>query len=1029
MLHWRKLLLPIIGSLFVLSVHAQVTVEIIIEEGNATSDCRDPFGSPEHVWSVNVADQGWIDFDAEGGCNQLQSLPYVAYRATVNCPDEIETAIPIEFRAFENNPGIGNPCSTIRPSSCIAETGATFNFPTTEPSRRYTITLPTGGDAEGYVRFTMQVSGIFIGGENNVPCTAINLGVISGGTSVGSASRSVFNNYCGTISEGEPDPSTVNAGWWNNVGVWYSFRTNDNPGDRFQIIANSDPENTGDPIFLQIGLYTTSDNTCSGDFNYIDGSGGSSSDPDLNERFEFSCDDPLLPNTTYYILIDGVTDTREDLFGVFGLEVNAFDYTPATLDTILCAGEELQVFGQAYTTSGTYAGMTEIGFGCDSTVIINLTVLDPIVAAYTQTANASAENIADGTVRIDVIGGSGSYTINWSDGGNGTQRSDLIGGITYTVEIVDEQGCSTELSVPVEFNNLLTAQVSSDTLNCFGDQNGRLVIRVQQGEPPYDYTWQSLTDTELNGNGTIRREADIAGLTSLPAGEYEIRINDGMSPEVVLIGIVVQPEELIAAVTEQQAITCFEACDGQLEVSVSGGTAPYNLGIPNQIAGSNTAFVDNLCAGTFTTLVTDSKGCNVSLQATLEEPELLTISAVTIKDVNCFGGTDGNITIESNRNDVAFSWNNGELGATLTDLAAATYEVNAIDENGCTATSSFTIEQPEAPLEATIEIVQEITCVGATDGQLRVMAQNENGRVDYMWNDGKTSPTLDNLSSGEYNVEVEDENGCVAFAGVQLNEPEPISLIFSTKDIGCLDVDNAGAVMIESIDGGRAPYQLSTDGILFQTRDRISNLFEGTYDIIVRDANGCELTEVATIAGPSEVTVSLGDDLVVRLGQRVLLTAFTSAAEPIFAWQSEDSLSCQDCIEQQFMPVQNAVYTVTVTDAATQCSATDRIEILVDDTRELFVPNAFSPNGDNVNDRFTLYGGNMVTAINSLRIFNRRGQLVFESFDLNPNDESQGWDGILGNQFLPSDTYLYFAEVTFIDGRVVEYSGDVSLVR
>lgn len=1008
---------------------AQVTVEIIIEEGNATSDCRDFVGPPEHVWSVDVADQGWVDFDAEGSCDRLQSLPFVAYRATFDCPSDIPTDIPIRFRGFENNPGTGNPCSNIRPNDCLAETSATFNFPTAGVSETSTITLPTGGEAEGFARFTMWTSGLFIGGQNDVPCTAIGLGVIEGGTSVGDASRSVFNNFCGTYSPGEPDPSTVNAGWWNNVGVWYTFRTNDNPGDRFQIIANSDPDETGDPVFLQVGLYRTSDNTCTGDFIYIDGSGGSNSDTDLSEQFEFSCDEPLLPNTTYYILIDGVTDTQEDLFGRFGLQVNAFDYMPTMVDTIICAGETLEVFDDVFDESGTYTSATQVGFDCDSVVITNLVVLSPLLVTSTQLAVASAETAPDGFVQIDVEGGSGTYEITWSDGGTGAQRGDLVGGETYTVIVTDEAGCTAEISVTVEFTNLLTAQISSDTLNCFGDRNGRLVIRVQNGEPPYDYVWQSRTDIQQSGTGTIRSEEDIAALTNLPAGEYDIRINDGVSPEVVLIGVVVQPDELIAAITAQQAISCFEACDGEIEVTVSGGTAPYNLGIPNQADDSNIAFVDNLCAGTFTTLITDDRGCSTSLQATFEEPEPLSITATNVQDVSCFGNANGSITVESNGENVSYSWDNGETGATIENLIAATYEVNAIDENGCEATTVFVINQPDAPLVASIEVVKAISCADTNDGILSVSTENANGDVSYDWSNGQATVNIQDLAAGSYSVIITDENGCTAETTAQLSAPEPIAVSFSTEDIGCLDVDNAGAILIDNISGGRSPYQVSTDGILFQTRDRISNLFEGTYDLIVRDNSGCEVTETATIAGPPEVTVSLGDDLIVRLGDRVLLTAFTSAVAPVFSWESSDTLSCKDCNEQDLMPMQNTTYAVTVIDELTQCSATDRIEVLVDDTRELYAPNVFSPNGDNVNDRFTLYGGTMITDINSLRIFNRRGQLIFEGFNLSPNDESQGWDGIFGNQFLPADTYLYFAEVTFIDGKMMEYSGDVVLVR
>lgn len=1029
MLNWRKLLLLIISSALYTMGSAQVTLEVIIESGTATSDCRDFVGPPEHIWSTNVNDQGWVNFDAEGSCNLLTSLPHTAYQVTFDCPDDIPANLPVCLRAFENNPGLGNPCSNIQRNDCIAEICENFSTTFTTPEQVYTLSLPNNGDARGEVQFRIRKTGLFPGGTNNLPCTAIDLGVLSAGTFVGNASQSVFNNYCGTRSANEPDPIVQFAGWGNNAGVWYTFRTNDTPGDRFQINAISDPSEVGDLIFLQVGIFETSDNTCSGDFIYLGGSGRSRDDTSLSERLEFGCDEPLKPNTDYYILVDGVVDTQDELFGVFGLEVVSISYEPTELNETLCAGESLTVFGNTYTESGTYRDEMTVGFNCDSIVLTNLTILEPLVATYEQTNNATAENEANGSVTINVSGGAGGYQILWSDNEVGAQRSDLLGGTTYTVDISDANGCTTNLEIPIEFNNFLTAQISNDTLNCFGDQNGRLVLRVENGEAPYDYRWQSLENAELNGEGTVRRAGDIAGITNLAAGEYEIVIEDGSSPTVTIIGTVVQPDELVATINNLQNVSCFGACDGQFELTVSGGTLPYDLGIPDQDENSTFAALQDLCPGVFTSLITDAKGCATTLQAEIGEPAELIVRLENSQDVACFEGEDGRLVISSNGENVIYDWSNGQSGAVLDRLIAGNYVVTATDENGCQTSQSFAISQPNEPLSASIDIIKEISCGGEADGVLIATSGNADSDLQYNWSNGATSESISDLAAGVYEVTITNENGCSAATQLSLTEPTPLSLLFSTENIGCLDVPNAGAILIEDTQGGRAPYQYSIDGVLFISTPRIANLFEGNYELIARDASGCELIQTATIEGPPEITVNLGEDEIIQLGEQMTLTAFTSSENPIFSWQSEDTLACKVCNEIVVSPTQSSVYSVTVTDELTQCRATDRIEILVDNTRRLFIPNVFSPNGDNVNDRFTIFGGNMITQINYLRIFNRRGELLFETNNIAPNDELQGWNGRLNGTILPTDTYIYSAEIAFVDGESEVYSGSVVLMR
>ncbi len=95
----------------------------------------------------------------------------------------------------------------------------------------------------------------------------------------------------------------------------------------------------------------------------------------------------------------------------------------------------------------------------------------------------------------------------------------------------------------------------------------------------------------------------------------------------------------------------------------------------------------------------------------------------------------------------------------------------------------------------------------------------------------------------------------------------------------------------------------------------------------------------------------------------------------------------------------------------------------------MFIPNAFSPDADGINDYFTIYGGASARNIRILRIFDRWGELLFETADIPPNSEPLGWDGKFKGDELPSAVYTYYAEVEFIDGEVLQVKGDLTLLR
>jgi gliding motility-associated-like protein len=198
----------------------------------------------------------------------------------------------------------------------------------------------------------------------------------------------------------------------------------------------------------------------------------------------------------------------------------------------------------------------------------------------------------------------------------------------------------------------------------------------------------------------------------------------------------------------------------------------------------------------------------------------------------------------------------------------------------------------------------------------------------------------------------------------------------------------------------------------------------------VIDANDCITSQQIVIIQPPQLFVEAGPDVTVELGFSTNLRAVVSPPGwPVsFSWSPSEDLSCPDCPNPEATPPNTTTYRVTVTDP-NGCTALDSVTVFVEKVRDLFAPNAFTPNEDGNNDFFTIFGGPGAEKINILRIYNRWGNQVFEARDVPLNTALYGWDGSQRGKLLPPDVFAYYAEVQFIDREIVLIKGDVPIVR
>lgn len=241
-----------------------------------------------------------------------------------------------------------------------------------------------------------------------------------------------------------------------------------------------------------------------------------------------------------------------------------------------------------------------------------------------------------------------------------------------------------------------------------------------------------------------------------------------------------------------------------------------------------------------------------------------------------------------------------------------------------------------------------------------------------------------------------------------------------------------GSINVESLTGGLAPYSISLNGGAFSPMTsfpfNLAGLAAGDYNITIRDVNDCSIDQLINVPVPTELEVALGEDVSIRLGDSVQLEAITNLPGLTVSWDPPTDLSCSDCLTPIAKPLTTTIYRVEISNN-NNCATSDDIRIVVDPDPPIFVANAFSPNGDGVNDVFQVQADGIIQNVSYFRIFDRWGSLLFERENFAPNSLDNAWDGKIRGQTAPVGVYVYFVEILQPNGRLYRFNGDVLLTR
>src|SRR5690554_4471576 len=312
----------------------------------------------------------------------------------------------------------------------------------------------------------------------------------------------------------------------------------------------------------------------------------------------------------------------------------------------------------------------------------------------------------------------------------------------YILEITSGS-CSNKDSVEVTINATPVLSISGSDITCYGDEDGQAAI-VANGNAPFFYSWSSAGETSTGING-------------LSAGTYTVVVED-VNECVDSASIVInEPAELIAntTVTETQC----NVDDGIATVNATGGNGNYSyLWMPS---GQTTSTAIGLGVGSYTVLVTDAKGCDVVETVVVNSVDGPVLTISNISDVSCFEGSDGSASVSATGGSQPYTYNwspSGGTSSTANNLIAGDYVVTVTDNSGCASVENVVISEPDK-----INVISSIEAAdcGETNGSISLNVTGGTPSYSYNWlPNGEASSSLQNISGGDYQVIVSDDNGC-----------------------------------------------------------------------------------------------------------------------------------------------------------------------------------------------------------------------------------------------------------------------------
>ncbi len=647
----------------------------------------------------------------------------------------------------------------------------------------------------------------------------------------------------------------------------------------------------------------------------------------------------------------------------------------------------------------------------------------------------------------------GDYSYQWSaQNGSPIQNRDELIPTVFQPDIYEliltnnTNGCNISDTVSVITDqDFPTAFAGADTLLTCATKEIQLAGNTSDPLSEVSISWSTPDGAVVSGANTLNPIINSQGTYILTITNND---NNCSAMDSITVGRNEFPPAAVVENAETLLLTCNTTTlilDGSSSISNTGAALDYFwTAISGAISGDPAmAAVQTNVEGMYQLIVTDqSNGCMDSLMLQIGKdvkgPDLAILSAENLTCTKTAATIQGSAFAAGAS--TAISWKDSN-GATLADTTLTlqvstpgTYLLLVTNlSNGCRDSISTRVELDTI---APMVLIAPPTALDCSNASTRLDASaSSSGNYTWTTQDGVIVSGQDaNIAvvaaSGTYTLQVRDaQNGCINSADVTVSELEAdIEAIFFTTTPPDCNLSN-GMIRIDSVRGGTAPFVYALNGNAFVSNTAFSNLTSGNFTIRAQDTNGCELEIPVTVPEPESIRINLGRDTTINLGDSLTLIPIVIPNNyTSIRWSPEGSFLNSTAFSQNVKPSFTATYTVEVIDS-NGCKASDFITIFVRRIAAVFVPNAFSPDGDGNNDVFMIQAGANVKEVKSFMIFDRWGNRVYMAGPFQPNDPTFGWDGNLDGKPMDAAVFVFFAEVELIDGKLEMIKGDLVLLR
>ncbi len=739
-----------------------------------------------------------------------------------------------------------------------------------------------------------------------------------------------------------------------------------------------------------------------------------------------------------------VVDTLPAAVGcdsILTLNLVVSNYISSTVNSSICSGDTLTINGIDFTATGQYLLDTIVNpNSCDTIRTLNLTV-DPLPladAGTDQELNCNSQSvILNGT----ATGGTPQWTGPDINAGNQnllTPTVTLPG--VYYLTVTSPNNCAAIDSAVVTLDpSTVVATASVDTfLSCNIDT---VVLQAGPLGPNLIYQW--------TGPGINASNEHLVNPIVTVAGVYTVVVTNTVTNCVSLpvnVTVLDLTTNIVAIIQDPNSLTCFSTfVDLDATGSSVGPNIQYIWFDDQGNIVSTSPFLQVSSGGMFMFVVKDTiSGCFDNDSVFVEDLQAYPpVTAGNPQQLDCnHSVVTLNAGATNSLPNVIFHWD-GPPGGILTnpDLLAimagtgGEYILTASDTvTGCSNSDSVMVTDLSQLPFAEIQLVERFTCLDNT-ALINIGSSETGPNIVYEWNgpltNGVHATSIETTEPGMYYLTVSNQaTGCASMDSIQLDLPNLLVGVQANISNPLCKGDSSGILQVNSVTGGTPVYTYSIDGITDQTSPLFDSLAAGSYILQVTDANGCTYEETLTIPEGIPLNINIGADIELELGDSIQLSANVNlpwSQIDSIVWSSGIHLSCTHCIDPTLYGLLNEI--ISASAYAGNCADTDKISIRVNVDANVYIPNVFSPNHDGTNDYVTVFADSRVKRVVYLEIFDRWGNQVFVANDFLPNDPQLGWDGTFKSKLMNPAVFAYVAQVELINGVLLPFKGDITLLR